>query len=223
MGAGSLPGFDPKRVAVLIPAYNEEKYLPSTIWGLKSAGFEKIYVADDASADGTAQVALTSGAVLLSSERNLGKGGILNFALPKVDEEVICLIDADLGESSREAVKLANAVFRGADLAVARFRSKGGFGLVRRAATFLLFCFTGKLFKAPLSGQRAAKRDVWAKLMPFAPGFSVEVAMLKRACRLGLKVAEVPVEMTDRSYGRGIKGITHRFKQLLAVIRGLTS
>jgi len=59
--------------------------------------------------------------------------------------------------------------------------------------------------------------------MPFAPGFSVEVAMLKRACRLGLKVAEVPVEMTDRSYGRGIKGITHRFKQLLAVIRGLTS
>ncbi|MDD4694555.1 MAG: glycosyltransferase, partial [Firmicutes bacterium] len=181
----------------------------------------KIYVADDASEDETAKVAESFGVTVLKASKNLGKGGVLNFALPQIESSVICLLDADLGASSVEGKKLIEEVLLGADLAIAQFRSKGGFGLVRKATTFLLFLKTGRLFKSPLSGQRAARKEVWESLLPFAPGFSIEVAMLKKACQGNLKIVEVPVEMTDRSYGKGLKGMTHRFKQLLAVIRGL--
>lgn len=223
MGTSSLPEYDPRRVAILIPAYNEEKYIEKTLKALLNADIGKVYVADDASIDKTVQIAERLGVKVLESESNLGKGGVLSFALPQISADIILLLDADLGESSPEGKKLVQSVLQGADLAIAQFRSKGGFGLVRRISSFLLYLKTGKYFNAPLSGQRAAKKEVWDKLLPFAPGFSIEVAMLKTACMLKLEIVEVPVDMVDRSYGKGLKGIKHRFRQLIAVVKGLRS
>ena len=219
MGIGSFSQSDSLKIAVLIPAFNEEERIEKTVNAAKSLG--EVYVANDASLDKTKELAESAGATVITAPYNMGKGGVLNYALPKTQGDIILLLDADLEESSQEGVKLIKTVLEGTDLAVGLFRSRGGFGLVRRIASFLLYLQTGHYYRAPLSGQRAARKEVWQQLSPFASGFSLEVAMLKRASQLGLKVVEVPVNMQDRSYGRGGRGMKHRCSQLLAVIRGL--
>lgn len=221
MGTSTLS--NDRKVAILVPAYNEEKHLGLTLSTLKAIKLGHIYVADDASTDKTAYIAKSFEASVISAPFNLGKGGIINYAFPHIKEELVILLDADLGKSSQEASLIVEAINNGAELAIGVFRSQGGFGLVRKLASLLLYLKTGRYFKAPLSGQRAALKDIWQRLMPFAPGFSMEVAMLKKACQEGLKIVEVPVKMQDRNYGKGYIGISHRFKQLIAVIRGIRS
>lgn len=219
MGISSLPKYDRREVAVLIPAYNEEKLIKKTIQAAQNIGC--VYVADDASTDKTKEIALQTGAVVISAPYNMGKGDVLNYALPQTKEKIVLLIDADLEESCLEGQKLVEAVLEGADLSIGLFRSQGGFGLVRRLASLLLFFKTGHYFQAPLSGQRAAYKETWEKLQPFSSGFALEVAMLKKACFHRLNIVEIPVLMSDRNYGRGLYGIKHRLKQLIAVLKGV--
>jgi glycosyltransferase involved in cell wall biosynthesis len=70
---------DGKRVAVVIPAYNEEKLLPETISGIP--GFvDRIYVVDDSSKDATVERARAVGdprVLVIEHERNQGVGAAI--------------------------------------------------------------------------------------------------------------------------------------------------
>jgi glycosyltransferase involved in cell wall biosynthesis len=70
---------DGKRVAVVIPAYNEEKLLPATIEGIPNF-VDAIYVVDDASKDGTAEAARNvhdRRVHVVEHERNQGVGAAI--------------------------------------------------------------------------------------------------------------------------------------------------
>jgi cellulose synthase/poly-beta-1,6-N-acetylglucosamine synthase-like glycosyltransferase len=97
------PGFNP-RVAVLIPAYNEEKVIVRTIRSVLNSDYAnlRIIVIDDGSSDRTAEVARTAyaaqiaaGRVQVLSKPNGGKAAALNFALDRLTEEFYVGIDAD--------------------------------------------------------------------------------------------------------------------------------
>jgi peptidoglycan-N-acetylglucosamine deacetylase len=94
------------RVAVLIPAYNEEKVIERTVRAVLGSDYPKlrIIVIDDGSKDRTLEVARTlfaheveQGKVLILSKANSGKAEALNFGLQYIanDEEVFVGIDAD--------------------------------------------------------------------------------------------------------------------------------
>lgn len=98
------PDYEP-RVAVLIPAYNEEKVIVRTIRSVLMSTYKnmRIIVIDDGSKDRTAAVAreaypaeIESGRLLVLSKPNAGKAEALNYALQNyVDEEIYVGIDAD--------------------------------------------------------------------------------------------------------------------------------
>jgi cellulose synthase/poly-beta-1,6-N-acetylglucosamine synthase-like glycosyltransferase/peptidoglycan/xylan/chitin deacetylase (PgdA/CDA1 family)/spore germination protein YaaH len=97
------PDYDP-RVAVLIPAYNEEKVIARTIRSVLMSNYKNIHiiVIDDGSSDNTYKVAtetyakeITEGRVTVLTKPNGGKAEALNFALQTVEEEVYVGIDAD--------------------------------------------------------------------------------------------------------------------------------
>ena len=70
---------DGKRVAVVVPAYNEEKLLGPTIEGIPNF-VDRIYVVDDSSTDGTAQVARGAHdrrVEVVEHERNQGVGAAI--------------------------------------------------------------------------------------------------------------------------------------------------
>ncbi len=215
-----------KRVSVLIPAHNEEKYIFETIDAIKKIPvINQIVVVDDASADNTAQLAVKAGARVISLPKNMGKGGALNKGLEHITEEVIALIDGDLGSSAIELTKLAAPVLADeADMTIARFpkaRKKGGFGLVKGLARKGIKLFTGLEVAAPLSGQRVLKRQVVEALGGFESGYGVEVGMTIDVARKGFRIREVEVDMTHAETGRDLHGFLHRGKQFIDVARVL--
>jgi hypothetical protein len=74
----------------------------------------------------------------------------------------------------------------------------------------------------PLSGQRAVRWEALPALLPFAPGFGIEVAMTIDALRAGLRVIEVEVDLHHNPTGRDLAGILHRGRQARAITRELT-
>jgi peptidoglycan-N-acetylglucosamine deacetylase len=97
------PGFCP-RVAVLIPAYNEESVIVRTIRSVLNSDYKnlRVIVIDDGSLDRTAEVAaaayaqeIAAGRVQVLTKRNEGKAAALNYALDRIHEEIYVGIDAD--------------------------------------------------------------------------------------------------------------------------------
>ena len=93
------------RVAVLIPAYNEEKVIVRTVRAALASDYPdlRVIVIDDGSKDRTLEVARAAfvaeehdGRVLILSKGNSGKAEALNFGLAHLnDEEIFVGIDAD--------------------------------------------------------------------------------------------------------------------------------
>jgi cellulose synthase/poly-beta-1,6-N-acetylglucosamine synthase-like glycosyltransferase/peptidoglycan/xylan/chitin deacetylase (PgdA/CDA1 family)/spore germination protein YaaH len=97
------PGFNP-RIAVLIPAYNEEKVIVRTVRSVLHSDYENLHVIviDDGSTDDTFEVAraayareIAAGRVEVLTKANGGKAAALNYALERLDEEFYVGIDAD--------------------------------------------------------------------------------------------------------------------------------
>ncbi len=103
--AEEAEGYYP-RIAVLIPAYNEEKVIERTIRAALRSSYRnlRLIVIDDGSSDKTLQVArdcfpreISSGRVLILAKTNSGKAEALNFGLRQLqeEEEILVGIDAD--------------------------------------------------------------------------------------------------------------------------------
>ena len=97
------PGFNP-RVAVLVPAYNEEKVIVRTIRSVLNSDYDNLHVIviDDGSSDRTFEVAraayaheITAGRVQVFTKPNGGKAAALNYALDRLEEDFYVGIDAD--------------------------------------------------------------------------------------------------------------------------------
>ena len=169
---------------VIVTAHEEADRIGATLAALAGAFPDaRVIVADDASGDGTADVARAAGAEVVRSERNLGKGGIATLAAERVlsrawepEPPVFVLCDGDLAESAAHLPALADAVRRGeADLAVATFarRVGGGFGLALGFARWAIERRCGLRLDAPISGQRALSGEAFRLAVPFAPRFGM--------------------------------------------------
>ena len=98
------PGPYQPRVAVLIPAYNEEKVIVRTIRSVLHSDYPSLHVVviDDGSSDATYKVAcdafaqeIADGKLSVLTKPNAGKAEALNYGLSKIEEEVYVGIDAD--------------------------------------------------------------------------------------------------------------------------------
>ena len=87
---------DGVKLSIVIPAYNEENYLPATFDGILAAkiGDMEVIVVDNQSTDSTSQIAEARGAtVIIETERNIGK--VRNTGAGAATGDVLVFIDAD--------------------------------------------------------------------------------------------------------------------------------
>ncbi|HET9742444.1 MAG TPA: glycosyltransferase [Terriglobales bacterium] len=105
------PSFQPP-VAVLVPAYNEEKVIARTIRSVLASTYPKlrVIVIDDGSTDDTLHIVrskfqkeITTGKLTILTKTNSGKAEALNYGLEHVTEEIFIGIDADTA-IAREAI-----------------------------------------------------------------------------------------------------------------------
>jgi glycosyltransferase involved in cell wall biosynthesis len=214
----------PTRV-VIAAARNEADRVADTLDALKAVMPEaRVFLADDASEDGTPEIAMQHGATVIRRQRSHGKGGNVSAAaeaaLSELDADaspVFLLCDADLGSSAGELLALVEAVEAGeADLAVAAFarREGGGFGVALGYAHDRIEELSGFDATAPISGQRALSLQAMRDVLPLADGFGMEIGMTVDAVRAGHRVVEIELPLEHRATYRTLSGFLHRAKQL---------
>jgi glycosyltransferase involved in cell wall biosynthesis len=220
---------------VVVAARNEADRLAGTLAALTRVfPGAPMWVADDGSTDATAEIAVELGARVVSSGRPIGKGAAMTAAARTAvqelrvsigegsDQWIFVLCDGDLGDSAAALSGLARSVGRGeADVAVAVFATRvgGGLGLARGFAHWAIARRCGLRTRAPLSGQRALGAHMLESVLPFAPGFGMEMGMTIDAVRAGYRLAEVELELNHRASGRTAAGFMHRGRQLVDCLR----
>ena len=201
-------------VAVLVAARNEAERIAETVRAVRATFPEaEVFVADDGSTDGTADVADVAGAIVLRLPAR-GKGQALSAAERAAPPGDVVLCDADVRGDLR-ALTAAPA-----DVAVARFalRQGGGFGVAKLVSRTLIRALTGFDAVEPLSGQRALTQRARTACFPVAAGFGADARMTIDAVRAGLHVEEVELALEHRPTGRDVRGFLHRGRQLLDVL-----
>ena len=215
-------------LAVIVAARNEADRIATTVSALRGAfPGAVIWVADDASEDGTAEAAMTSGARVVSRGRPHGKGANVTAAAEAALSDgdspgFVLLCDGDLGDSAARLRRLVEAVEAGeCDLAVAGFGTRvgGGFGLALSFAHWAIQRRCGFDAKAPISGQRAMRLETLRATLPFARGYGMELGMTVDAVRAGYRVEEYELDLSHRATGRSFAGFLHRGGQLLDFVR----
>lgn len=215
-------------LAVLIAARNEADVIADTIGSLRDAfPGASLWVADDASEDGTAEAAMAAGAKVVRRGRAHGKGGNMTACAEAMLSEAdppdyVLLCDGDLADSAGKLGPLVEAVKAGeCDLAVAMFAKRvgGGFGFALGFSAWAIRNRCGAEPLAPISGQRAMRLEVLRAVLPFAHAYGMETGMTIDAVRAGYRLGEYEIDLAHKATGRSLGGFVHRFRQLLDFFR----
>jgi glycosyltransferase involved in cell wall biosynthesis len=215
-------------LAIVVAARNEADRIGATVGALRGEFPQaRIWVADDASEDGTAEAAMTAGAEVVSRGRPHGKGANVTAAAEAAlsvepAPRVVLLCDGDLGASAAALAPLVGAVEGGeCDLAVAAFshRVGGGFGFALGFARWAIRRLCGAETQAPISGQRALRAEALRAALPLAPGYGMEIGITVDTVRAGCRLGEYELDLEHRATGRDLAGFAHRARQLRDFLR----
>ncbi|MGN6275347.1 MAG: glycosyltransferase [Solirubrobacterales bacterium] len=231
MGLENAAG-DEGALAAIVAAHNEADRVGETVRALRGVfPRARIWVADDASTDGTAEAAMLAGAEVVRRGKPHGKGGNVSAAAAAAlsvepAPQLVLLCDGDLGASAARLAPLVEAVQGGGcDLAVASFsrRLGGGFGVALGFARWAIRRLCGLETEASISGQRAMRVEVLGAVLPFARGYGMEIGITVDAVRAGFCLREYELDLEHRATGRDLEGFLHRAVQLRDFLRVFVS
>jgi glycosyltransferase involved in cell wall biosynthesis len=203
------------RVLVILPAWNEQEALPGVLDELHAVlpGAD-VLVVNDGSTDSTSIVARRGTTMVLDLPINLGVGGAMRAGYRFAAREgydVTIQVDADGQHSPADVMRVVGALTsEGADVVIgARFAGVGSYEArgPRRWAMNVLSYVLSRIAGTPLtdttSGFRASNRraiELFAVEYP-AEYLGDTIESLVIACRAGLRVRQVGVEMRPRAGG----------------------
>ena len=200
-------------VAVLIPALDEEETLPGLLADLQQRSVGPVVVVDNGSSDGTADVAVESGAYLVTEpERGYGAACLAGIgflrSMPN-PPAVLVFVDADHDEGPRQIEMLVRPIFDGeADLTLGvRRRGAGKVGtlfpharLGNRLITSMIRLLYGRSFR-DLPPFRAIDFRKLFELEMDDRNWGWTLQMQIRAARQAFRIVEIEVTHGARSAG----------------------
>lgn len=187
---------------MLIPAYNEEKHIASTIAELRNFQDSEIVVIDDGSQDNTADIAYKMGAKVIRLDKNYGKGSALkrgfDYALT-TPAKLIFTMDADGQHRVCDVLKLYHHYMKSRSHIVVGNRMNNPFNmpLIRRFTNYLMSWIISIMagVKIPDSqcGLKLISREVLENINITSRKFEVESELLLQAARKGYRISSVNI------------------------------
>jgi len=198
------------RVLAVIPCYNEEKSLMSTVENLKTViPFIDFIVVNDGSRDNTHRVCVINNYPVIDMPFNLGLANAIQtgmrYAYNKGYEMVI-QFDGDGQHIPGYITKMIQLMQNtSADIVIgSRYmqkKARGLRGLGSNLLRIIIKIVTGKTISDPTSGMRLYNREMieeFAKQMNYGP----EPDTLTYLLRQGITILETPVTMQERKAGK---------------------
>ena len=219
-----------KKIAVLIPCYNESKTIEKVVKDYKKElPEEKIYVYDNNSKDGTDKIAKEAGAIV-RYEYKQGKGNVIRSMFKQIDADCYLMIDGDDTYPKENAREMCELVLDGkADMVIGDRLSSTYFTENKRPfhnfGNRLVRGLINTLFKSNvrdiMTGYRAFSYDFVKTFPVLSKGFEIETEMTIHALDKNFLLKEIPVEYRDRPAGSVSKLNTYKdgFKVLKTIAR----
>lgn len=227
-------------LSILIPLYNEEEFIALLLERVLQAPLpegmrREVLVVDDGSDDGSAELveeiahAHPEVIRLIRHERNRGKGAAVRTALKEARGEYCLIQDADLEYDPHEYPHLLRPLLEGKADAVygSRFMVTGERRVLyywHSVANGILTWMANVLADLNLTDMetcyKAFRKEVLDGLTIVSDGFGFEPEFTAKVARRGLRIYEVPISYSGRSYAEG-KKITWKdgVAALLTIVR----
>lgn len=215
-------------LSVIVPAYNEEKTITSTIRNLKemldvSSVEGEILVVDDCSTDLTGKLARMEGVRVITHTSNRGYGAALKTGIRSTDGRNIAIIDAD-GTYPAEMIPPLLNEMENCEMAVgARTGHTVAIPICRKPAKWLLGKLANRITGVDIpdlnSGLRVFSRSLVESYMKLLPdGFSFTTTITVASICDGQTVHFIPVDYYRR---RGCSKIrpSHFVSFMMLVLR----
>ena len=219
-----------KKIAVLIPCYNESKTVEKVVKDYKEVLPEAdIYVYDNNSTDGTDKLARKAGAIV-KYEFKQGKGNVIRTMFKEIDADCYLMIDGDDTYPKENAREMCEYIIeKRADMVIGDRLSSTYFKENKRPfhnfGNVLVRGLINTLFKSNvrdiMTGYRAFSYDFVKTFPILSKGFEIETEMTIHALDKNFALKEIPVEYRDRPSGSVSKLNTFRdgFKVLRTIAR----
>ncbi len=203
-----------KKIAVLIPCYNESVTIKKVVEDYKAALPEAdIYVYDNNSTDKTDEIARAAGAIVRYEYRQ-GKGNVIRSMFRDIDADCYLMIDGDdtyPAENAREMVDLV--LNKGVDMVIGDRLSSTYFTENKRpfhnTGNRIVRFLINKLFKSNIrdimTGYRAFSKKFVKSFPVLSKGFEIETEMSIHALDKNFLLQEIPVTYRDRPEGSSSK------------------
>jgi glycosyltransferase involved in cell wall biosynthesis len=195
------------KLSVLIPAYNEEATLEEAIRRVSEIDLDKeIIVVDDCSTDSTPEILSfleTEELVVLSHDRNRGKGAAIRTALAAATGDVVVIQDADLEYDPQDFHKLVAAFRGGEPEAVYGVRSLDEQTWLMRMGNRFLTMVANLCYGSDLQDMETCykliPRETMRSLDLRSDGFDIEAEITAKILKRGVSIHQVPIWYSPRA------------------------
>ncbi len=214
------------KIAVLIPCYNESLTITKVVTDWQKALPEAtVYVYDNNSTDGTAEIARAAGAVV-RYEYAQGKGNVIRRMFREIEAEAYVMVDGDdtyPADRAREMVELV--LYRQADMVVGDRLSSTYFtentrrfhGVGNTAVRFAINTLFASDIADIMTGCRAFSLEFIKTFPVLSAGFEIETEMTIHALDKNMRIEQVVIPYRDRPEGSESK--LHTLRDGLKVLR----
>ena len=194
------------KIAIGLPAFNEEKNIASIITKLEKIT-DTIIVCNDGSSDLTGEIASKMGAIVINHEKNRGYGGAIRSLFLKSKEigvDILVTFDADGQHDVNDINKVIQPILdKKVDLVIgSRFldESQDKIPSYRKTGIQIITKLTNTSLKEKIkdsqSGFRAYNKEILSKITPSDNGMGVSSELLIKASNYDFKIAEIPIKIS---------------------------
>lgn len=202
-------------MSVIVPVYNEVLHLEELLHAVLASPVKKeVVIVDDGSTDGTREKLLAlprrEGVTIVFHEKNCGKGASIRTALAYVRGEFVLIQDSDLEYDPKDYPALLQPLRQGEANVVYGVRpDRPERGLRFFLGAKLLTHLTNFLYGAGIHDEatcyKVFRRSLLAPLRLQCRRFEFCPEVTAKLCRMGERIAEVPISYNPRSAEEGKK------------------